>query len=90
MNIHLKLIAKFAKIDKRLSTHIARHTYATTVALLNGLSMEVISNNLGHSSTRTTAIYGEIVQQKIGNEMQVLKEKVAGTYTYPAVLNPVA
>ncbi len=89
-NIHLKLIAKYAKVDKRLSTHIARHTYATTVALLNGLSMEVISNNLGHASTRTTAIYGEVVQEKIGNEMQVLKEKVAGTYTYPAALHPVA
>lgn len=76
-NSYLKEIADICNINKNLTHHLARHTFATTVCLTNGVSMEATSSMLGHASTRTTQIYGKILPKRISAEMQVLKNKMA-------------
>lgn len=75
-NFSLKEIAIICGINKNLTHHLARHTFATTVCLLNGISMEATSGMLGHASMRTTQIYGKILPKRISNEMQILKNKM--------------
>jgi site-specific recombinase XerD len=77
LNSYLKEIADICEIKKPLTTHIARHTFATTVLLANGVSMEATSKMLGHSSIKTTQIYGKIVESRVGAEMDMLSEKLA-------------
>jgi site-specific recombinase XerD len=78
-NSYLKEITEICGIDKNLTTHTARHTFATTVTLANGVPLETVSALLGHKSIRTTQIYAKIVAQKISQDMQVLKEKLSIT-----------
>ena len=62
-------------IEKRLTHHVARRTFATKVLMFNNVPMEVISELLGHSKMATTQqSYGKIVQRKVGKEMRRLKE----------------
>jgi len=73
MNGYLKEIANRCEIKKKLTTHVARHTFATTVTLMNGVSLEVVQKMLGHASIKTTEIYAKIVNSRIKNEMEKLK-----------------
>jgi len=59
-----------------MTTHTARHTFATTVTLANGVPLETVSAMLGHKSIKTTQIYAEIVAQKISTDMSDLKKKL--------------
>lgn len=77
LNSYLKEIVYICEIKKPLTTHIARHTFVTTVWLANGVSMEATSKMLGHSSIKTTQIYGKIVESRVGDEMDMLSEKLA-------------
>lgn len=74
-NGYLKEIADLCGIRKNLTTHTARHTFATTVTLANGVPIETVSAMLGHKSIRTTQIYAKIVASKVANDMRVLREK---------------
>lgn len=74
-NAYLKEIADICSIAKNLTTHTARHTFATTVILANGVPLETVSAMLGHKSIRTTQIYAKIVARKVSNDMQALKGK---------------
>jgi site-specific recombinase XerD len=76
LNAYLKELADLCEIEKPMTTHIARHTFATTVLLANGVSMEATSKMLGHSSIKTTQIYGKIVESRVGAEMDQLSEKL--------------
>ena len=76
MNAYLKEIADILGINKHLSTHTARHTFATTVTLANQVSMEVVSKMLGHSSVNMTKKYARVVDDLIKKDMQ----KIAGKY----------
>jgi site-specific recombinase XerD len=76
-NSFLKEVAIICGINKNLTHHLARHTFATTVCLLNGISMEATSGMLGHASMRTTQIYGKILPQRISREMELLQKKFA-------------
>ena len=76
LNAYLKELADLCQIEKPMTTHIARHTFATTVLLSNGVSMEATSKMLGHSSIKTTQIYGKIVESRVGDEMDKLSEKL--------------
>jgi integrase len=76
INTNLKIIAKICGITKPLSFHIARHTFATTVTLTNGVPIETVSKMLGHSSIKTTQIYAKVVDSKISSDMQVLRQKL--------------
>lgn len=75
MNAYLKEIADLCGIDKRLTFHIARHTFATTVTLSNGVPIETVSKMLGHKDIRTTQLYAKILDNKISEDMQAVKLK---------------
>jgi site-specific recombinase XerD len=77
MNAYLKEISTLCKIEKNFSTHLARHTFATTVTLTNGVSLESVSKMLGHKSIKTTQHYAKIVDRKVSDDMMLLKEKFA-------------
>ena len=70
MNAYLKEIADLTGIEKKLSTHTARHTFATTVTLANQISIEVVSKMLGHSSINMTKKYARVVDDLINRDMQ--------------------
>ena len=72
----LKEIADVCGIDKPLSTHIARHTFAT-IALANKVSIESIAKMLGYTDIRTTKIYAKIMDRTISSEMQAMRQKFA-------------
>lgn len=76
MNAYLKEIADLCGIQKNLTTHCARHTFATTVTLANKISMESVSKMLGHSSLSMTQKYARILDSTIGQEMSQLAEKL--------------
>ncbi|WP_449436909.1 site-specific integrase [Pedobacter steynii] len=75
MNAYLKEIADLCKIDKTLTYHIARHTFATTVTLLNGIPIESVSKMLGHTNIKTTQHYAKILDVKVGADMAALVDK---------------
>jgi site-specific recombinase XerD len=78
MNGYLKEIADLAKISKQLSYHIARHTFATTVTMLNGVPIETVSKMLGHKNITSTQHYARIVDNKVNKDMKVLAEQLDG------------
>ena len=75
MNAYLKEIADLCGIDKNLTFHLARHTFATTVTLSKGVPIETVSKMLGHTNIQTTQIYARITNDKISEDMQGLSEK---------------
>jgi site-specific recombinase XerD len=75
MNAYLHEIADVAGIKKRLTFHIARHTFATTITLTNSVPIETVSKMLGHKSIRTTQIYAKILDLKVSTDMKKLREK---------------
>ena len=76
MNAYLKEIAHISGIIKNLTTHLARHTFATTVTLTNGVSIESVSKMLGHKNLRTTQHYAKILNRRVSEDMQMLREKL--------------
>jgi site-specific recombinase XerD len=73
-NAYLKEIADICGIRKRLTTHVARHTFATVITLTNGIPLETVSKMLGHSSVAMTQRYAKVVEEKIGKDMARLKD----------------
>lgn len=74
-NDYLKVAASFAKIDKNLTTHCARHTFAV-FALNNGVPMEVVSKMLGHTNIKTTQIYAKVLNTEVEKGFDVLERKM--------------
>ncbi|MCR6507919.1 site-specific integrase [Bacteroides sp. KH569_7] len=70
MNSYLKEIADVCGIHKNLSTHTARHSYATSICLANGVSMENVAKMLGHADTSVTKHYARVLDQNIFKDMQ--------------------
>lgn len=75
MNAYLKEIADVCSISKKLTMHIARHTFATTVTLSNGVPIETVSRLLGHTKLATTQIYAQVLEHKVSSDMSILREK---------------
>lgn len=75
MNAYLKEIASVCEIEKELTFHIARHTFATTVTLTNGVPIESVSKMLGHKNLRTTQHYAKVLDRKVSEDMKILKDK---------------
>ena len=76
-NSYIKEICEIVGIEKNISHHIARKTFATTVLLYNDVPMEIVSELLGHSKIQTTQQhYGKIVQKKVSEEMSKLTSKL--------------
>ena len=81
---YLKEIAELCGINKNISSHTARFTFATTVTITNRISLEVVSKMMGHTNTRMTSHYAKIIDKYIGEEMDRLNElyeEESGAYT---------
>ena len=65
INRHLKEIATICGINKKLTFHSARHTFATTITLTNGMPIETVSKMLGHNNLRTTQIYAKVIDAMV-------------------------
>lgn len=76
LNGYLKEIADLCGITKPLTFHIARHTFATTITLTNGVPIESISKMLGHRKLSTTQIYAKVIESKLGFDMAQLRERL--------------
>ncbi len=75
MNAYIKEIADLCGITKNLTFHLARHTFATTVTLTNGVPIESVSKMLGHTNLKTTQHYAKILDMKVGKDMAILRSK---------------
>ncbi len=76
LNGYLKEIADLCGITKPLTFHIARHTFATTITLNNGVPMESVSKMLGHTKLSTTQVYAKVIEQKLSDDMFNLSAKL--------------
>jgi site-specific recombinase XerD len=75
-NAYLKEIAACSHINKELTFHMARHTFATTVTLNNGVPIESVSKMMGHTRIQTTQIYAKVLDQKVSGDMMMLRNKL--------------
>ncbi|RTZ06311.1 site-specific integrase [Flavobacterium sp. GSP6] len=85
MNSYLKKIADVCGIKKDLTFHIARHTFATTVTLTNGVPIESVSKMLGHKNIRTTQHYAKILDKKVSEDMMILRNKMLNCNNYKII-----
>lgn len=79
-NINLKKIAKICGIERCLTFHQARHTYASLITLSQGVPMDTVRELLGHRDWRSTRIYAHLTQEKIGDDMVNLQSKIEGKF----------
>lgn len=76
VNSYLKEIADLCDVKKNLTFHVARHTFATTITLSNGVPIETVSKMLGHNKLSTTQIYARVLEKKISEDMNLLRQKL--------------
>ena len=69
-NSFLKEVAILCDIDTHLTTHVARHTFATTFTMAKGVSLETVKEMLGHSSIRMTERYAKVLKSRVKEEMK--------------------
>lgn len=74
-NIMLKVMAQYADINKNITTHVARHTFAV-FALNNGVPIEVVAKMLGHSNIRTTQLYAKVLNSEVEKGFDLLERKL--------------
>lgn len=77
LNAYLKEIADLCSIKQRLTFHVSRHTFATTVTLDNGVPIESVSQMMGHKFIKTTQVYAKVSNQRIVQDMKEVFEKYA-------------
>ena len=77
MNSYLKEIGDVCGIKTELTFHLARHSFATSITLTNGVPIESVSKMLGHINIRTTQHYAKVVDRKVSDDMAILKQKLA-------------
>ncbi len=73
LNACLKEVGDLCSIKKNMTFHLARHTFATTITLTNGVPIESVSKMLGHSKITTTQVYAKVVESKLSKDMTNLK-----------------
>jgi site-specific recombinase XerD len=78
MNGYLKEIGDLCEITKEITFHMARHTFATSVTLTNGVPIESVSKMLGHKNIQTTQHYARVLDKKVSEDMQNLRAKFTG------------
>ena len=76
LNAYLKEIADLCRINKNITFHIARHTFATTITLSNGVPIETVSKLLGHSKIATTQIYAKVIEKKVSDDIKKLRKQL--------------
>jgi integrase len=77
---NLKRIDKICGINRQMTFHMARHTFATAVCLSQGVPIETVSKMLGHRDIQTTQIYATVSTQKISSDMEKLSKRIAGRF----------
>ena len=80
LNMSLRHVARHAGLSFNPTIHMARHTFATTVTLTQGVPLETVSKMLGHKHITTTQIYAQITNDKIGQDMAALSEKLDSVF----------
>ena len=75
---NLKEVARLCGIERNLTYHMARHTYATQTCISQGVPIETISRMMGHTNIKTTQIYAKITKEKISQDMEALSHKLKG------------
>ena len=80
LNMSLRHVARHAGLSFNPTIHLARHTFATTVTLTQGVPLETVSKMLGHKRITTTQIYAKITNDKIGQDMKALSEKLSSVF----------
>jgi site-specific recombinase XerD len=90
VNSYLKEVADRCDIFKKITFHIARHTFATTVALSNGVPMETVSKLLGHTKIATTQIYAKVLEKKISEDMDALSLRISQPVKRKAARKPLS
>jgi integrase len=75
-NIHLRKLGEQCGITTKITFHLARHTFATTVTLAKGVPIESVSKMLGHTDIKTTQIYARIINSKVSSDMEILSQKL--------------
>ena len=75
LNSYLKEIEDLCHIKKNLTFHIARHTFAATITLSNGVPIETVSKLLGHTKIAITQIYAKVAERKVSDIISILREK---------------
>jgi site-specific recombinase XerD len=79
MNGYLKEVGDLCDISKEITFHMARHTFATSVTLTNGVPIETVSKMLGHKNIQTTQHYAKILDKKVSEDMMILRAKFSMT-----------
>lgn len=86
LNSYLKEIADLSGIKKNVTFHIARHTFATTITLSNGVPIETVSKLLGHTKIATTQIYAKVIERKVSEDMSILREQLEQKTRLPKII----
>lgn len=84
INYALKVIAKHCNISTKISFHVSRHCFASQICLSQGVPIESVSRMMGHRNIQTTQRYARVNNEKIGNDMKVLSNRLANKFTYLA------
>jgi len=82
MNEQLKKVAILCGVERRLTFHMARHTFATETCLSQGVPIETVSRMMGHTKLSTTQIYAKVTHNKINEDMALLSEKISDKYVF--------
>jgi hypothetical protein len=85
MNAYLAELADICGITKKISSHTGRHSFATSVALANGVSIENVAKMLGHSDTKMTRHYARVLDKSIMRDMQVVNRMFARPTVAPTI-----
>lgn len=88
MNIHLKKMAVQCGIDRNLSFHMARHSFASQVCLSLGVPIETVSKAMGHRNISTTQRYAKVTNEKVDHDVTALSHNITGKYTLSGIELP--
>lgn len=86
-NINLKKIAAICGINRRVTFHQARHTYASLITLSQGVTLDTVRELMGHRDWRATRIYAHLTHEKVSEDMEKLQKRIEGKFALPD--NPV-
>jgi site-specific recombinase XerD len=82
VNVGLKRIARNCGINRALSFHVARYSFASQICLSQGVPIESVSRMMGHTNIHTTQRYAHLNNEKIGNDMKALSQRLASRFSY--------
>lgn len=85
MNAYLKELADICGIKKTLTTHVARHSFASQICLSQGVPIETVSKAMGHRNISTTQRYAKVTNEKVDRDVTALSHEITGKYTLSGI-----